>query len=156
MGPDEVAAREAIRCTQAAYHYAGDRGRVEDLVATFVEDGVLETPRGVHCGRAEILAALSLVGAGADATATSVPMFLHHHLTTSHVTMDGPDAATGSSYFLVMSPVGVDHCGRYADRYVRVGAEWLIASRRATVSWASPDSVVGATAVSGSPSHRPR
>jgi hypothetical protein len=152
MNTEDLLAREAIRHTQAAYHLAGDRGRVDDLVAVFAEDGVLEIPTGVHAGRQAIRAALSAVRVDAPAP-TEIPGFLHHHLTTTHVELDGPDAATGTCYFLVMSPVGVDHCGRYADRYVRVDGEWLIARRRATVSWASPDSVVGAkvTARAGAP-----
>lgn len=140
MTPEDALAREGIRATLAAYHYAGDRGKVDDLVATFTEDGVLELSNGVHRGRDAIREALSGVGGGTP------PAFLHHHLTTTYLELTGPGTAKGSCYFLVMSPVGVDHSGRYADVYAEVDGRWLIAHRKAVVSWASPDSVVGATA----------
>lgn len=146
MTPEEAVAREAIRYTQSAYHLAGDRGRVEELVANFTEDGVLELSVGAFEGRAAIAARLGLVGGSGPALPPGVRPFLHHHLTTSHLEFVSSTEATGSSYFLVMSPVGVDHCGRYADVYVPVGDRWLIKRRRATVSWASPESIVGAQA----------
>lgn len=145
MTPDEAVAREAIRYTQSAYHLAGDRGRVADLVANFTEDGVLELSVGSFVGRDAIADRLSQVGSAPVLPEGAKP-FLHHHLTTSHLELVSDDEATGSSYFLVMSPVGVDHCGRYADRYRRVGERWLIAHRKAVVSWASPESIVGAKA----------
>src|SRR2546427_8398227 len=47
----ELAAREAIRETVARYAHLVDRGRIDELVELFVEDGVLEAggrppPRG--------------------------------------------------------------------------------------------------------------
>jgi hypothetical protein len=144
--PDEVVAREAIRFTQSAYHAAGDRGRVSDLVACFTADGVLEIASGTFEGRDAIAERLSAVGKPAGAPVTTGRPFLHHHLTTSHIEVTGPDTARASSYFLVMSPIGIDHCGRYADTYRLVGDRWLIERRVVTISWASPDSFVGATA----------
>jgi hypothetical protein len=143
MTPDEAVVRESIRQLLAAYHFAGDRGRVDDLAATFAEDGVMEFASGTHCGREAIREALSGVGRREGGGPIG---FLHHHLTTSHIDLSGPDSATGSSYFLVMSRVGIDHSGRYADEYVRVEGQWLIARRRVTVAWASTESVVGASA----------
>ncbi len=143
MTPDEVVAREEIRYTQSAYHLAGDRGRIDELVACFTDDGVLELSVGTFEGRTAIADRLSQVGGDRPALPAGVRPFLHHHLTTSHVEVDG-DEATGLSYFLVMSHVGLDHCGRYVDAYRKVGERWLIARRKATVSWASGDSVVGA------------
>ena len=43
MTLDELLARESIRNTMASYTLAGDRLRAEDFVATFTEDGVLES-----------------------------------------------------------------------------------------------------------------
>ena len=145
MTPEEACAREAIRHTLASYHRAGDRGRLDDLVATFTDDGVLELASGRHEGRTAIRAALSGVGRR-DAGDPCRPVFLHHHLTTTYLALTGPSTAEGSCSFLVMSPIGVDHCGRYADEYAEVDGRWLIARRRVTIAWASPDSIVGATA----------
>jgi hypothetical protein len=147
--PEQAVAREAIRYTQSAYHLAGDRGRVEELVQSFTEDGVLELSTGIFVGREAIAERLGRVGSNQPALPPGVRPFLHHHLTTSHLEFVSDVEATGASYFLVMSPVGVDHCGRYADTYVQAGGRWLIAHRRATVSWAAPDSIVGARAPAG-------
>lgn len=155
MTPDHALAREAIRYTQAAYHAAGDRGRVDELVTHFTEDGVLDLPSGACEGRAAIADRLSVVdadraGPPQGSTESGRPPggrpFLHHHLTTSHLEFISDVEVSGRSYFTVMSPVGVDHCGRYDDTYVRVGDRWLIRHRRVLVSWASPDSVIGARA----------
>lgn len=143
MTPAEVVAREEIRRTLAAYHFSGDRGRLDEMVAVFTEDGVLELSTGRHLGRTAIREFLSGVGVAPDRPR---PAFLQHHLTTSSIELDGVDAALGFHYFLVTSPVGLDHCGRYRDSYRQVGDRWLISSRTATVTWASPDSVVGAKA----------
>jgi hypothetical protein len=147
--PDQAVAREAIRYTQSAYHLAGDRGRVDELVRSFTEDGVLELSAGTFVGREAIAERLGRVGGDKPALPPGVRPFLHHHLTSSHLEFLSDVEATGASYFLVMSPVGVDHCGRYADTYVRAGDRWLIAHRKATVSWAAPDSIVGAKAAAG-------
>jgi len=144
MTPEEAVAREAIRYTQSAYHRAGDRGRVDELVQQFTEDGVLELSGGTFEGREAIAERLSQVGGSRPALPPGVRPFLHHHLTTSYVEIIGDTEATGSSYFLEMSPVGIDHCGRYADSYAKVGERWLIKKRTAMVSWSAPDSVVGA------------
>ena len=146
MTLDEVA-REAIRYTLAAYHLAGDRGRIDELVETFAADGVLELPSGRYAGRPAIHAVLGGVGersTAPPAPGPSRPGVLRHHLTTSHVRFAGPAAADVWSYFLVISAVGVDHSGRYVDRFVATPTGWLIASRRVVVEWAAPDSVVGA------------
>lgn len=144
MTPEQAVAREAIRYTQSAYHLAGDRGRVAELVECFAPDGVLELSVGEFVGRDAIAKRLSQVGTDVPPLPPGSKPFLHHHLTTSHIEFTSEDSATGSSYFQVLSPVGLDHCGRYADVYVRVGERWLIQRRKATVSWAAPDSIVGA------------
>jgi hypothetical protein len=147
---EEVVAIESIRSTLSAYHLAGDRGRTQELVEQFTPEGVLELSSGRFVGRTAILERLSAVGrerpAGDETPAGALP-FLHHHLTTSHVELTGPGAAAGHHYFLVMSPIGVDHCGRYTDTYAVHEGRWLIAHRKVTVSWAAPDSIVGARPV---------
>ena len=132
--------------TQAAYHLAGDRGRLDELASAFAEDGVLELATGELRGRTAIRAGLSAVGGASDEVSAEVrPAFVRHHLTTSHIELTGPDTARGWSYFLVMTPIGIDHSGRYVDDYVAEEGQWLIAHRRVVVEWAAPDSALGAT-----------
>ena len=40
-----------------------------------------------------------------------------------------------ASYFTVFTNVGADHMGRYRDRLVPVGDEWLIAHRFVSTDW---------------------
>jgi hypothetical protein len=140
-------AREAIRFTQAAYHMAGDRGRLDELAAVFTEDGILELSSGTHAGRDAIKAGLSgVVRPSLTSSTPGGPSFRRHHLTTSHVEFDGPGSANGWSYFFVVSPIGLDHAGRYVDRYAAVGERWLIARRRVCVEWAAADSAANVLA----------
>lgn len=144
MTPEETCARESIRRTQSAYHLAGDRGRLDEMVATFAEDGVLELATGPLQGRQAIREGMGGVRPTPEAGSAQPPAFLRHHLTTSYIELIGPTTAQAWSYFLVMSPIGVDHSGRYVDEYVAEAGQWLIARRRVVVEWAAEDSVIGA------------
>lgn len=143
MTPHEVAAREAIRATVARYHLGTDHGLVDELVACFAEDGVLEYGARLIEGRAAIEVALSRL--------TGSVHTVRHHLTTAHVELTGDDTAVGWVYFQATTGIGLDHAGRYVDRYVAAGPHWLLAHRRIIVEWASPDSVVGAVAAEARP-----
>lgn len=147
MTLEEMLAREGIRLTIARYTMAGDRLKIEDYVACFTEDGVLEsnslTPgeRDRREGRAEILAFLTGFGGRPRPEGVAAPTFLRHHLSTSLIEMTGPDTATGRTYFCAHTQVGPDHAGHYADRFRRVGEDWLIEERRVFTNWRSKDSL---------------
>lgn len=137
MTPAEAISREAIRRTLSSYLMAGDRGRLDEMIAAFADDGVLELAAGVFRGKAAIREALAGFRAPRRPSALTEPLFLRHHLTTTYIKFAGPSDANVWSYFLVISHVGLDHCGRYADRFVRVGEEWLLAHRRVGIDWAA-------------------
>jgi uncharacterized protein (TIGR02246 family) len=133
----ELVAREAIRETVAAYAHCADSGRFEDFAALFAVDGVLEV-RGeepLH-GRDAIRAFLQGVGTDLSA-ATAVPTIRHH---VSNLTIDvvSPSEARGGCYFLAITGHGVDHWGRYRDRYVPDGDKWLFAHRLARTDGTTP------------------
>ena len=145
MTPEELLAREAIAHTQSVYNTEGDRGRLDGLLSAFTPDGVLELDRGSFTGHDEIRAALSpTVAAGrsraADPGASRV--FLRHHLTTRRIRFRSDTEADAWTYFLVTTPIGLDHCGVYVDRFVARDGAWLIAHRRVKIDWRSPDSLV--------------
>jgi uncharacterized protein (TIGR02246 family) len=133
----ELAAREAIRETVAAYAHCADSGRFEDFAALFAVDGVLEV-RGeepLH-GRDAIRAFLQ--GVGTDlSTATTVPT-IRHHVSNLSIDVVSPSEARGACYFLAITEHGVDHWGRYRDRYVPHGDKWLFAHRLARTDGAAP------------------
>jgi hypothetical protein len=150
VSPEEALARASIRVTQNAYHTRAERGRGDEAAALFTEDGVLEFTEETHRGRHSIADALNGVGRTSreaaapesSSPANATQFFLRHHLTTSHVEFVSDSEANGWSYFLVISPIGLDHAGRYIDTYERRGDDWLIASRRVSLDWTAENSVV--------------
>jgi SnoaL-like domain len=124
----ELVAREAIRETVASYAHYADSGRFDDVVQLFIADGVLEVkgrePAVGHDGLHEFF-----TGVGDDlAGTTTVPLIRHY---TSNLSIDivGPDEANARCYFLAITEHGVDHWGRYRDRLVPRGQQWLFAHR---------------------------
>lgn len=160
----ELVARECCRDTLARYTHAGDRYRIDELGSTFCEDGVLEI-RGVEpiVGRAAIVATFTGDTSGLQTqmeaaivapkeSAPSPPSppspdaetnagakyILRHNVTNIRFESVSPTEITVASYFLVVTRKGLDHVGRYRDRMVPVGDEWLIAHRFVTVDWRAP------------------
>lgn len=138
----ELVAREQIRDTLAQYNWAGDAGRLEDLAETFCADGVLEI-RGLGPlrGRAEIASFLGGV-TGNVARNVVVKPVVRHNLANVLFTGLTPDRAQVSSYFTVVTHIGLDHFGRYRDILVPDGARWLIKHRKVSTDWAAPDSAM--------------
>lgn len=142
----ELVAREHIRDTLARYNWSGDAGRVDDLAATFCLDGVLEI-RGLQSlrGRSEITEFLGGVtlavstAAAVDVEATLKPI-VRHNVANLLFTDLTPERAMVSSYFTVVTHVGLDHFGRYRDELVPDGDTWLIKHRKVSTDWASPNS----------------
>src|SRR2546427_4995827 len=97
-----LAPREAIRETVARYAHLVDRGRIDELVDLFVEDGVLEAGgRPPARGRAAI-PELFLETGKRLASASARPLIPHH---VSNLTIDltRPHDATPEAYFLPMT-----------------------------------------------------
>lgn len=135
----ELEATEAIRRTITAYNFATDRGAFEDVAACFTEDGVLEVASGERAaGRLAIVSFLEGVGPSAEpgdqVEGPAAPSYVHHHVTNIHLRSLTPSEADASSYFLVLTVVGVDHWGRYQDRLVSsADGKWLFEHRLAIV-----------------------
>jgi hypothetical protein len=140
----EVADRLAIADRLAQCTQAGDARKAEAYAACFTPDGVLDLTAGggeAIAGRAAILAWMqgpSVIPPPRDRPAG----FVSHHLTTCAVTLTGADTATARTYWLVTSPVGLDHNGYYDDRLRRVDGDWLIEWRRPRTLWFASDSLV--------------
>lgn len=142
----ELVARERIRDTLAHYNWSGDAGRAEDLAGAFTPDGVLRVRGGeAHRGRAAIRDFIGGV-AGREAAASSagpvLPKLVRHLLTNTRFTALAAEEATVTSYFTVVTEIGLDHSGRYRDTLVPVGDEWLIAHRLVSTDWVAPSSVM--------------
>src|ERR1700753_2892211 len=114
----ELLAREHIRDTLARYNWAGDAARLNDLADTFCVDGVLEI-RGSEPlrGRSEIVAFLGGV-TGHIAVSAGVKPIVRHNVANVLFNEVTRDEAQVSSYFTVVTHIGLDHFGRYRDTLV--------------------------------------
>ena len=144
----ELTARERIRDTLARYTWSGDAFRLDELAAAFCDDGVLEM-RGAEVfeGRTAIVGFLSGGADGADDEARraarrsgapaspEAPRIVRHNIANVRFLELAPEHALVASYFTVFTDRGLDHFGRYRDRFVPVGDEWLIAHRFVSVDW---------------------
>lgn len=148
MTLEELLAREAIRQTLANYTMAGDRLRVDDFVATFTEDGVLES-EGVpeadsfrYVGREALRSWFTRWKDRSGGTERPHrATFIRHHLATSQIELTGPDSARARTYWTAYTDIGPDHCGYYLDTFRKVGEQWLIAHRRVRLDWRSERSL---------------
>jgi ketosteroid isomerase-like protein len=126
----ELSAREAVRHTIASYTYAADNGRFDEVAELFAVDGVLEV-QGIGGATAEGRAAVRdfFGGVNRDVVSTAPPGRMQHHVSSVRVDVLSPTEATATSYFTVMTGAGVDHWGRYKDRFTADGDRWLFAHR---------------------------
>jgi hypothetical protein len=138
----ELLVREHIRDTLARYNWAGDAGRLDDLADTFCADGVLEI-RGLEPlrGRSEIVAFLGGV-TGNVAASAGVKRIVRHNVANVLFDDVARDQAQVSSYFTVVTHIGLDHVGRYRDTLVPDGDVWRIRHRKVSTDWAASNSVM--------------
>ena len=139
MDAAEALAREQIRHVIARYNHAGDRGKLDELVACFTDDGVMDLADVPELRGREAIGR-HLAGVVDQLAAATARATLRHHVSSLLIELTGPAAATASSYFAVYTEIGLDHWGRYRDRLVRMGPGWLLAHRRVRVDGATPDS----------------
>jgi len=138
----ELAAREQIRETVARYAHLVDRGRIDELVLLFAEDGTLEAgDRPPARGRAAIRAFFT--DTAARLASASTRRLIRHHVSNLVIEVSGPESASAESYFLALAEGGVDHWGRYRDRLVRREGRWLFQHRRARADGHAPGSLFG-------------
>jgi hypothetical protein len=148
----ELTAREACRDTLAQYTHSGDRYLLEDFAGAFCENGVLEI-RGAEplTGRDAIMARFGGAPAASQAQqeaarkrdARGPRRIVRHNVTNVRFESLTINEAVVASYFTVITEIGLDHMGRYRDRFVPVGDRWLIAHRFVSTDWRSPDTTFG-------------
>ncbi|MFC0206401.1 nuclear transport factor 2 family protein [Novosphingobium soli] len=145
MTLDELLAREAIRDLMARYTTAGDRLRVDDFVACFTQDAVIESERVPpdrlfrYEGRPAIRAWQERWRRGEGGTHGAT--FVRHHLSTSRIELEGADGARAWTYWVAWTDIGPDHAGTYLDTLRRAEGTWLIAHRRVRLDWEAPNSL---------------
>ena len=136
----EVIARESIRDLVARYNANGDTGRFAQVRELFSPDATMDIGDGrVYRGLDEVMTIFTSTkeGTGAAAGLTHV----RHTTSTHQIDLVDETSASGRLYFAVLTDIGLDHWGRYVDRYVVEDGRWKFASRVVSVDGWSPQSL---------------
>jgi ketosteroid isomerase-like protein len=136
----ELMAREAIRDLVARYNANGDSGRFAQVMELFAPDAVMVVDGTTFTGQHEILTMFTGVRDGARTD--GAPVVIRHLTATHQIDLIDGSTATGRCYFQVLTAIGLDHWGRYVDRYRVVDGRWRFAHRTVTVDGISPGSVM--------------
>jgi hypothetical protein len=138
---NEALDRTQIYHAMTTYGFGVDTADIDTILTAFTPDAVLEVRDTEHRGHDRIRAFYeAALSEGLEAKRTGDTRLLRHNLTTSYVTFDSADRATGRTYFFVITAHGPDHSGVYSDRFVRTGESWLMGERRVVVDWYSAGS----------------
>jgi len=119
---------EGVRATIAAYTHALDDGRTDDVVATFLPDGVCDIPgMGTHAGHDALRAAYT----------AWKPRRPQRHLVVNTLVTDWDDHeanAISDVVFLLQGDSGwaIQVVGRYQDVLHHVDGSWLFHHRAAS------------------------
>ncbi len=134
----ELSVRESVRDLVARYNANGDAGRFEPLMELFAPDAVMELRQGDTITRHEGLEGIRGIFTGTkDRLQSSVagdepPRYLRHFTATHQIDVESPTAARGRCYFAVLMDHGLDHWGRYVDRYEERDGRWYFVHRQVT------------------------
>ena len=136
---DDVLARESIRDLVTRYNSYGDAGRFDQLWPLFADDAQMEirNPPDAPVTHSGIEAIKGIFTGAQDRVreqlAASRPAYVRHSTSTHQIDLIDGEHATGRCYYSVIGPDGLDHWGRYIDRYRKVGARWCFEHRLVTV-----------------------
>jgi ketosteroid isomerase-like protein len=135
----ELVARESARDLVARYNACGDADEIEAMVALFAEDAVMEVGEwGRHEGREAIRAFFAGVRSPAEKDPAAQRRLIRHFTATHCIDVESPEHARGQCYFLVLTHSGLDHWGRYIDRYGTENGSWRFARREVVVDGVTP------------------
>src|SRR4051812_37831661 len=110
MEPWELTVREHVRDLIAHYNLAGDRGWIDDMLTLFTADATLSIDGIDHVGH-DAIRSVFANAAGPH------PELIRHHVATLKIDVPSPEHASSRCYFQVLTAYGLDHWGRYSDRF---------------------------------------
>ena len=79
---------------------------------------------------------------GKVAVSTDVKPIVRHNVANVLFEEVTRERAKVSSYFTVVTHIGLDHIGRYRDTLVPDGDTWLIKHRKVSTDWVAPNSAM--------------
>jgi hypothetical protein len=128
-------ARIAIQQTIALYACAVDSRDIDTILSSFTDTATLQSSTGAVFTGKDQLAAFYRAALAAGARDGEAPTLLRHNITTSHIGVLTRQTAQATSYFITISPFGLDHAGQYRDHFARHGSDWLLERRQIEVEW---------------------
>jgi hypothetical protein len=134
----EVAARENIRDLVARYNANGDSGRFDHVLACFAPHASMEVDGVDYRGQAEIRTIFTDTAEAAERWPE--PLGMRHFTSTLQIDLISRQEATSRCYYQVLTTRGLDHWGRYLDRYEKVDGHWYFSRRRVFLDGRAPDS----------------
>lgn len=135
----EVVARESIRDLVTRYNSNGDAGRFQQVIELFAPNAVMQLHDRSYSGLDEIMTIFT--GTRDTLRGGETPGYVRHYGATHQIDLINETSATGRLYFAVISSVGLDHWGRYVDRYCEIDGHWRFAHRKVVVDGQSPSSL---------------
>ena len=132
---DITSARIGIAALIAELSNLGDSGKIDAFSKLFAESGTYTLQNGsAATGPTAIERMLTEFSKKMAGLGNAAPKYMRHNVTTSHVEAVGEDEAQGDTYFLNVNDKGLDHWGRWHDRFIReADGRWLFASREVVV-----------------------
>ena len=125
----QLEAYAEIRDLISAYNSFGDRGRFDQLRELFAETAVMDINDGrIYEGTDQIKTVFT--DSSDSLSKDDSPSYIQHHTSSTHIEFEGDKKASSKSYFSVFLSNGIDHWGRYEDKFENINGKWLFVYRR--------------------------
>ena len=125
----QLEAYAEIRDLISAYNSFGDRGRFDQLLELFAETAVMDINDGrIYEGADQIKTVFT--DSSDSLSKDDSPSYIQHHTSSTHIEFEGDKKASSKSYFSVFLSNGIDHWGRYEDKFENINGKWLFVYRR--------------------------
>lgn len=137
----ELIIRESVRDLVARYNSYGDSGRFEPMMELFAADAEMELVGDdgpvIHRGHDEILSIFTgtksrWAGENSQRGAAAATGYVRHRVATHQIDVIDSTHASGYCYYEVIMAHGLDHWGRYFDRYEECEGTWKFVHRKVT------------------------
>ena len=134
----QLEAYAEIRDLISAYNSFGDRGRFDQLLELFAETAVMDINDGrIYEGADQIKTVFT--DSSDSLSKDDSPSYIQHHTSSTHIEFEGDKKANSKSYFSVFLSNGIDHWGRYEDKFENINGKWLFVYRRVKTDGSLPE-----------------
>jgi len=133
----EVGGRVAIFDLINRYNAEADRGHFAQALELFSDGATFEVGKKVWEGKKSILA---MMESTSNRIASNSEIKFYRHVTSTHqIDFASETQASGRCYLHIVTDLGLDHWGRYIDRFANTETGWLFSARRVVIDgWSDP------------------